>query len=586
MKRDSVRLKPLRFFKEDPHPDVERNDRFQRLSLQLFFEQGPLVYLGVIVNAVVFVIFSWPRIHPGLLTTWLGALMILTAFRAFTQWRWLRSESQGSIEEQDAMIKKIQSSVVLSGLLWGSTGLMAFFNDSPAHLTFTSFILAGMSAGAVSAYTAFPRFVHLFLVTSLTPLIVALFFQGTRDTTGMAMMGLVYMGFMAGLARNSYLRSMRFLEVSFQNEDLVSRLNNASHEIRTPVAAISGFAELLREHPQASEEIKNYSTIIHRNGVYLTKLVNNILLLSQNEHGVANNQKETVSMGDEINALINTVNVTERPVNFKVTYEGRCPEKIIINSLKFKQVMMNLLSNALKFTPSGEISVLVKSVLPGRLTVRVSDTGIGMSEKSAEQLFQPFFRENRTEVKTQEGSGLGLALSRSLARSMGGHLSLLESRVGQGSVFEFEFPFEIPVEPKVLTNPPKGERLKGQRIALVDDAADIRMLISKQLEMEGATVQTYTDGERVVEKLRESQDVDLILMDINMPVMDGYEAAERIRRRGFEKPIIAFTAYSIADRKKYQEAGFTGHISKTQGLAEVVPSLMKWLPRAPETAPA
>ena len=210
-----------------------------------------------------------------------------------------------------------------------------------------------------------------------------------------------------------------------------------------------------------------------------------------------------------------------------IQYHKDVPEKILVDDLKLQQILINLVNNAVKFTDQGEIRIEFKMSRPGFLSIQVQDSGIGMMPESVPMLFRPFYRENRVEVKTREGSGLGLALSRKLAKSLGGDLELVRSLLGKGTTFEVEIPISQP-------DKESHHGLLGRRIMVVDDSVDIQSLYRRRLEKEGAKVTVCTDGQKAVDALSQDPSYDLVLMDLSMPVLNGYAATTSLRKFGFQ----------------------------------------------------
>jgi CheY-like chemotaxis protein len=242
------------------------------------------------------------------------------------------------------------------------------------------------------------------------------------------------------------------------------------------------------------------------------------------------------------------------------------------------------LTNAIKFTDQGSIELRVafyktasQPGAHGRLQISVTDSGIGLSSAEQERLFQPFVRGDSHAARKTPGTGLGLALSQKLARRLGGDLQLVRSSLGQGSEFAFHLdiepasqgtevapPFEThPVETHAHQQDVHGiSALQGARILLVEDAVDLRVLIQRYLSKHGAMIELCENGFDAVERAMK-QSFDLILMDMKMPVMDGYEAARTLRQRGYRHPIVALTAYAnTSDRQRCFEAGCDDYISK------------------------
>lgn len=352
-------------------------------------------------------------------------------------------------------------------------------------------------------------------------------------------------------------------------------LANASHEIRTPLAVINGYVEnLLQEHLQDSELRSDLQTI-ERNGKFLNSLVNDFLDLAKIESGQYYIQKAFLSLKTEIDESLDLIRplLQKKGLSLNVIYETAVPAKIETDQTRFRQIFTNLLSNAVKFTESGSVTIRIwHTSTPddgGRLNVRVVDTGLGIDKATQTNLFEPFLRGQHVSIQKIQGAGLGLALSRTLARLLGGDLKLLQSTMGLGSEFELSIktgPMYSPshslttvASPVIESNP---RVLSDLKILVVDDASELRLFMRRLLEKKGAKVYTSENGQQAVERTLH-EDFDLLLMDIKMPVMDGYEATRILRSRGFKKPIIAVTAHaSEEDKQKTLKAGCNYYLSK------------------------
>jgi signal transduction histidine kinase/CheY-like chemotaxis protein len=359
-------------------------------------------------------------------------------------------------------------------------------------------------------------------------------------------------------------------------------LANASHEIRTPLAAINGYVEAVLQSPDLTPGMRADLEAISRNGKYLTSLVNDFLDLSRIESGRFDVQKSLVPPKQEIEEAIAILRsmIDSKHLNVQVSYETPLPNLIETDPVRFRQIMVNLLSNATKFTNSGGIQVKVShATLPnreGRLSIRVTDTGIGMDAEIQSHLFEPFSRSEAGEVQRISGSGLGLPLSRHLARKLGGDVRLVESAIGVGSEFEFFIatgPVSRSQYPPSRDKVSGPQRLKGVKVLVVDDAEELRILMRRLLEKQGANVTTAENGLEGVDQALHGN-FDLVLMDIKMPVMDGVEATSALRQGGFKAPIVAITAHaSLEDRKRCLDAGCNEYLSKPIEGAHLIQSI-------------
>ncbi|MBO9666752.1 MAG: response regulator, partial [Bdellovibrio sp.] len=359
-------------------------------------------------------------------------------------------------------------------------------------------------------------------------------------------------------------------------------LANASHEIRTPLAAILGFAEALLVKQQLDEESRNDVHAIHRQGKFMTSLVNDLLDLSKLESNKLYIQKAPMSPACEIADSMTVLRSVLGPDHtITVTYDTLVPSEIQMDSVRFRQILNNLMSNAIKFTPRGHIELRVKFFTDANgestLSIVVADTGIGMDEETQRNLFQPFVRGESEYVQKVSGSGLGLALSQRLALLLGGNISLIYSELNKGSTFEFTLKVGklADLRLRVAQKEPESEAdlpqlaierklsfLNGRRVLVVDDSEDLRLLMNRYLLRQGAEVEVCENGAEALSKAQ-AQLFDVILMDIKMPIMDGHEAVMRLRESGYQRPIVALTAQASTEGKnKCLASGFDGYLSK------------------------
>lgn len=343
-------------------------------------------------------------------------------------------------------------------------------------------------------------------------------------------------------------------------------LTNMSHEIRTPLAAILGFTELLKDSKYSKEEKLSYLEVISRNGKTLSHLLNDILDLSKVESGHLNIEILKVRLRElieEIFALLRK-SAEEKNIFLTVHYAANAPLDLGSDPIRLKQILTNLVGNAIKFTSRGGV-VLRVSKEGSKVLFEIEDSGIGISSEQQKKLFQSFSQADDSTTRRFGGTGLGLALSRRLALLLGGSVDLKFSQEGVGSVFLAsveDIPTSVKSQ-KVAEGSLLGTKsLEGLRILVAEDSIDNQKLISRLLNREGAEVDLAKDGEECYEKALQ-QECDIILMDIQMPVCDGYTATKKLRDAGFKKPILALTAHAMNDvREKCESVGCDGHLAK------------------------
>jgi signal transduction histidine kinase len=376
--------------------------------------------------------------------------------------------------------------------------------------------------------------------------------------------------------------SARYRELSLAREDLrkeeeanlakTTFLANVSHELRTPLGAILGFTDLLSSDEVDDEDRKAYIEVIRRNSEQLARLVDDLLDLSRIEVGQVNLDKTAVCIKDLMGELIQLQRMAadKKGVDLYLNYLSPMPEYILTDLIRMRQILLNLISNAIKFTEKGYITVSLNFLKnKNELIVTVKDTGRGILEQEQSRLFKPFSQGDPMLAKRYGGFGLGLSLSRKLAELLGGELKLTETKAGIGSTFSLTLPVEVmetaqapsPATAVIPADLPQA-RLKGKKILFADDMIDNQTLITKYLNSAGATVEIAVNGAQAIEKAS-TCDYDLVLMDIQMPLMDGYEAVSTLRKREYKKPILALTAHAMKeDWERCMAVGCNGHLSK------------------------
>ncbi len=362
-------------------------------------------------------------------------------------------------------------------------------------------------------------------------------------------------------------------------------LANMSHEIRTPMTAILGYADILLGSLRNPDDLEAVQTI-KRNGVYLLDLINDILDLSKIEAGKLDVNQTSCSPWAVLSEVVSLMRVRAAARNLSLEMEcpGPIPATIQSDPLRLQQVLINLVGNAVKFTSAGQVRV-VAHLIEGdegqaKMQFDVTDTGIGMAADQMARLFQPFAQGDSSTSRKFGGTGLGLVISKRLAEILGGDITV-RSVVGKGSTFSLTVAAGPLHEVPMITNlaeaihhtrptsqPPDDAPVKlACRLLLAEDGPDNQRLISLLLRKAGAEVELAENGRIALDLAlaagREGAAFDLILMDMQMPVMDGYEATRRLRAEGFTAPIIALTAHAMAgDRERCLEAGCDDYISK------------------------
>ena len=367
------------------------------------------------------------------------------------------------------------------------------------------------------------------------------------------------------------------------NESKTKFLANMSHDIRTPMNAIVGLAELMQHHLQEPELLKTYLSKLRSSGDYLLDLINDILDLSKIESGSVELRMEPMDICAQVEQVVTII----RPQTEKKKQELSVQRKwkdagfVFGDAVRFRQILMNLLSNAVKYTPEGgkiglSIYEAERTDREKRYEIKIEDNGIGMTPEFMEHIFEPFTRAEE-DVKEIQGTGLGMAITKSLIDAMGGTIQV-DSIAGKGSCFCIKLPCEIcDEEDAVDASEEKREDqqaesqmdLRGMNFLCAEDNELNAEILTAMLELEGAKCTVYENGKALTEAFESVKpgEYDAILMDVQMPGMNGYEATRKIRSGknplGREIPVVAMTANAFAeDIKGCLDAGMNAHIAK------------------------
>lgn len=361
-------------------------------------------------------------------------------------------------------------------------------------------------------------------------------------------------------------------------------LANMSHEIRTPMTAILGYVDLL-EDPEISQDQQTQARqAIRRSGDHLLEIIRDILDISKIEAGKLQVQLEPVAVREIVEDVVKMMQgrATEHKLDLRLEPIAPLPVMMRSDPLRLRQILVNLVGNAVKFTHQGSVTVRMRWLESdsdkARLLIEVADTGIGIHPDAREKLFQPFVQVDSRLTRQFGGTGLGLAISQRLAQFLGGDIRV-ESEVDRGSTFTVDLPCPAGFaraaaaacaradvhDSNSNSNMTAPIALQGMRVLVVDDAADNRKLLSFHLRKAGAEIDLAENGQLALDLIAalDGKPYDVVLMDMQMPVLDGYEATRQLRNRGDQTPVIAVTAHAMqGDREKCLDAGCSDYLSK------------------------
>ena len=596
---------------------IERADVARSAAEALARQSAAGVYGHWVLAAVVLSTATFARAHPvgtAFAAAWVGLVGSgrLAVARSFAS-LWASRPALWT--------RLFRGGLVLSSATWGLGGsvlLAATGFDHESRLVLLS--VAGISAGAIASMAPDLKLLRLHVALLLVPTLVTgvLFMPGTaRLVAGFAVVIATYGSFLwiqAGHAHASFFNALvkaKMLEQQATELDAARQesldanraksafLANMSHEIRTPMAAIIGYADLLLDPTLGPSERVNHVQTVRRNAEHLLALVNDILDISKIEAGKMTVESIATSPSQivvEVASLMR-VRAVEKKLAFGIEYVGAIPETIQSDPTRLKQILLNFVGNAIKFTAKGGVRIRVRCDPPEasapRLTIEVSDDGIGMTDEEVKKVFTAFTQADASTTRKFGGSGLGLTISKRLAEALGGEVSV-ESEPGRGSLFRVA----VPTGPLTGVRMEEGRVEAGMasaqaartgvslpascRILLAEDGQDNQVLIATFLVKAGATVKVVENGQLAVDEahaaLAAGMPYDVVLMDMQMPVLDGYSATSKLRMTGYRGPIVALTAHVMAgDRERCESAGCDDYLSKPVDRARLTATVARFV---------
>ena len=361
-------------------------------------------------------------------------------------------------------------------------------------------------------------------------------------------------------------------------------LANMSHELRTPLGIVIGMTDSVASGLIPDEEKPKVWEIIKRNGQQLLRLIDDILDISKVDASRLTVEKIDFSLRDLILAIVEDFSprARERGIKIKTEFDAQAHDIIKTDPVRIRQVLVNLVGNAVKFTPKGTILIKLHASPDNFARVTVSDSGIGLTQEQQAGLFSDFTQGDSSHTRKYGGTGLGLSLSRKLARALGGEVRLVTSEPGLGSTFEFMFlansaSGQIRSIDRSTHSARQSSSRDSAKILLAEDSADNVTLIKTYLKTSNIEVTIAANGVEAVELVKTNR-FDLILMDIQMPMMDGYQATQTIRESNQNVPIIALTAHALAEhRAEALKSGFTDFLTKPIKRELLIETVEKYL---------
>jgi signal transduction histidine kinase/ActR/RegA family two-component response regulator len=609
------------------------DDRILQTQISRLISRSGFSNIAGIVMAIIWVGLIWNDLPHEVLSVWLGFMSFLFLYRALVHYLDMYSVDRFGID-RFVIRRWYLISVFLTGAGWGITSTLMFpYNE--LHQIVLAFILVGVAASGV-AYSSVAWVYYGYVGCALMPLMMRLFYVGGEVYYALSAMTGFFLVVMIMAVHRMYRSSVTELELSYKNEALIEDLTSASqhleqlndnlkseiehgklieeqlkeardraeqmsqakgeflanmsHEIRTPMNGVIGTLQLL-EDTRLNDEQREYVETAHTSAEALLAILNDILDLSKIEAGKMGLEQINFDFRTIIKdiVLLHSQKAEQQGVNLRQSVDSALPPMLVGDPTRIRQIIVNLVSNALKFTREGEVTVAVEVLQQdagqAKLKVSVRDTGIGIPEKAQETLFNAFTQADGSTTRKYGGTGLGLAIVSQLVSLIGGKLGV-NSEEGKGAEFWFTASFdkaEITAEQQDIRKAGTEKQTFDARILLVEDNPVNQMIAQKMLEKFGLTAIVANNGVEAHHVLA-MQKFDLVLMDCQMPEMDGFEATRLIRDRSIlslsddELPVIAMTANVMSgDRERCLEAGMSDYIGKPVQMDELKSLLKKWL---------
>lgn len=602
--------------------------------VKLVLDNGYSSSVASMVLVVALAVMMGFYIEQPLMQPWVVIMALLFLGRLAATRSYKGRDKQRSLSTLSCVTTYV-AMVVATGLLWGVGVVVLFPAGEPLAQLGLVFVVSGITAGAIPVLSPLLGLYYGYIFAVVLPTSYMVFREGSQVHLTMSLLLLFYLLILINSAKRMQEALVDSLVKGFANEELVTDLKDArvesdalnmellsenerrrqtekelikakevaeaasrskdefmanmSHEIRTPMNGILGTLQLLEETDLKASQ-QQYVEVAHSSADALLAIVNDILDFSKIEARKLLLEEIPFNLGELVQELVRLLNnqVKGKVIEIKAEIDQRLPEQLMGDPTRIRQILANLMTNALKFTDQGIITVRIQCLATYTnkvgLRLEVEDSGIGIDKGKQEALFQPFTQADGTTTRKYGGTGLGLAIVKQLVLLMGGQFGLT-SEPGAGSIFWCEL--DLPVAPSVKPAAQDKEstcspdKLAGS-ILLVEDNKVNQLVAKKMLTGFGLAVQLAENGERAVQ-LSGDNKFDLILMDCQMPVMDGYQATRAIRDREKSQglgrlPIIAMTANALeGDRQKCLDAGMDDYLAKPVKKDALREKLENWL---------
>ncbi|MEY4561893.1 MAG: hypothetical protein RLZZ618_1170 [Pseudomonadota bacterium] len=561
--------------------------RVRGAQMSMLFDQTSVATLVATVFAMALALHLQGSVSSELLIWWLAVKVIVVLPRMLHGFLFLRRT-----DDNPAWMTWGKLMLFIDGIVWGLAGMLLMPGDDVATMTVIVATLAGVCAVAAFVLHVEWQACVLYTVPALLPAAAFMLVRGDAFGLYGGFAILIFLALLLRATRRSEQHVVEMLTLRFANERLTQELSSAlalareenraknefvanmSHELRTPLHGILGMSALLVDEPSTSAR-QHGMAVLRRCGEHLLGLINNILEFSRfGAHGIDLRPEpvNVCALVDET-VLMCRPSAEEKGLELDVHFAFNGPCWRLADPFRMRQVLFNLIGNAIKFTDTGRVKVSLSNGASGRLVLQVHDTGMGMSEVMLDRIFEPFVQADSSNSRRFGGTGLGLSITRGICEAMNGSI-VCRSQVGQGSVFEVSLPLPEASAPRVAepqATPAEAEdmdELHGT-VLLAEDNDVNAIVAAAALQQCGLTVERAVNGLEVLERVCSMDGrPDLVLLDCQMPEMDGFEAARRIRAHEAEQglPRIALVALTAnvfeQDRQQCLAAGMDDFLAK------------------------